>query len=55
MHTTNRRHFLRAGTAVAAFAILTRRGDAAEFTWRATAERTLRAILDAGRERHFGR
>jgi glycosyltransferase involved in cell wall biosynthesis len=28
---------------------------AAEFTWRATAERTLRAILDAGRADHFGR
>jgi tripartite ATP-independent transporter DctP family solute receptor len=38
MHTINRRKFLRAGTAaaggIAALGILTRRGDAAEFTWR---------------------
>ncbi len=38
MRTINRRSFLRAGTAaaggMAAFGILTRRGDAAEFSWR---------------------
>jgi TRAP-type transport system periplasmic protein len=38
MHTINRRKFLHAGTAaaggIAALGILTRRGDAAEFTWR---------------------
>jgi TRAP-type transport system periplasmic protein len=38
MGTINRRKFLHAGTAaatgIAAFGILTRRGDAAEFTWR---------------------
>jgi len=38
MRTVNRRSFLRAGTAaaggLAAFGTLTRRGDAAEFTWR---------------------
>src|SRR6202045_1298417 len=38
MRTINRRKFLHAGTAaaggMAAFGILTRRGDAAEFTWR---------------------
>jgi tripartite ATP-independent transporter DctP family solute receptor len=38
MRTINRRKFLRAGTAaaggIAAFGILPRRGDAAEFTWR---------------------
>jgi tripartite ATP-independent transporter DctP family solute receptor len=38
MHTINRRRFLHTGTAaaggVAALGILTRRGDAAEFTWR---------------------
>jgi tripartite ATP-independent transporter DctP family solute receptor len=38
MRTVNRRKFLRAGTAaaggIAAFGILTRRGDAADFTWR---------------------
>jgi hypothetical protein len=38
MRTTNRRNFLHAGTAaaggIAAFGILTRRADAAEFTWR---------------------
>jgi hypothetical protein len=38
MRTINRRKFLHAGaaaaTGIAAFGILTRRGDAAEFTWR---------------------
>jgi tripartite ATP-independent transporter DctP family solute receptor len=34
MHTIDRRHLLRTTTAAAAFGILTRRGDAAEFTWR---------------------
>jgi hypothetical protein len=38
MRTINRRKFLRSSTAaaggIAAFGILTRRGDAAEFTWR---------------------
>ena len=34
MRTINRRKLLRTGVATAAFAILTRRGDAAEFSWR---------------------
>ena len=34
MRTINRRKLLRTGVASAAFAILTRRGDAAEFSWR---------------------
>jgi tripartite ATP-independent transporter DctP family solute receptor len=34
MRTINRRKLLRTGAATAAFAILTRRGDAAEFSWR---------------------
>ena len=34
MRTISRRRLLRTGTAAAAFGILTRRGDAAEFSWR---------------------
>jgi tripartite ATP-independent transporter DctP family solute receptor len=67
MRTINRRSFLHAGTAaatgVAAFGILTRRGDAAEFSWRYANNNVaqhpmnvrLRAAVDKIREQSGGR
>jgi tripartite ATP-independent transporter DctP family solute receptor len=67
MRTIDRRKFLRAGTAattgVAAFGILTRRGDAAEFSWRYANNNVaqhpmnvrLRAAVDRIREQSGGR